>query len=564
LTPLRTGGEIDFVWTGIRRRLGVSVQAFLTNGRNRNLLRAQLSFGAAWTAEWALTVVLAVVAYRHGGATAAGIVAFIRMAPAAFIAPLGTALADRFPRDRVLVWSSFVRAGAIGVAATVLASGGPLFGVYGMAVVATAAFTIFRPAHSALLPGLCMTPLELTSANVVRGLVDSLSTLAGPLLAALLLGVASATAAFGAVAALAMVAGLALVGVSYEAPPRERPAPLARIVGEVEEGFRVLWRYRDAGLLTCLGWLQTFTRGALSVFVVVIAIKLLGTGEAGVGILTAAVGVGAVGGSLGASLVVRGRRLASLEGIGVTLWGLPLVFVAGFHQRPVVLALMAVIGIGNALVDIGIFTLLTRLVPETVLARVMGAFESLVALTVALGALVTPFAIDLFGIRGALIAVGLVAPLGVAIGWRRLRAIDASIEHRDAEIEVLKKVPIFRPLPMAAIDGLAVRVDHAEFAAGQEIFHQGDDGDHFYVIATGTADVIGEGRLVNTMGPGDGFGEIALLRGIARTTTVRAHTRLRLYTLDRAHFLAAVGSYHSSTDEADALIASRLAVVGGR
>jgi Cyclic nucleotide-binding domain/Major Facilitator Superfamily len=549
------------VWPGIRKRLGVSARAFSTNARNRNLRRAQLSFGAAWTAEWALMVVLGVVAYRDGGAEAAGIVAFARMAPAAFIAPLGTALADRFPRDRVLLWSCVIRAAATGAAAVALAAGSSVLVVYALAVVATAAFTIFRPAHSALLPGLCMTPLELTSANVVRGLVDSVSTFAGPLLAALLLGVASAAAALGAVAALALVSGLALLRLSYEAPPRGRSAALAGIAAEIGDGFRALIRYRDAGLLTWLGLAQTFTRGALNVFVVVIAIQLLGAGAPGVGLLTAAVGAGAVGGSLGASLVVGGRRLATIQGVGVALWGLPLALVGAFQQEPVVLALMAVIGIGNALVDIGLFTLLTRLVPETLLARVMGAFESLVALTVALGSLVTPFAIDLLGVRGALVAIGCVAPLSAALGWRRLRAIDSSIEHRDAEIEVLKKVGMFRPLPMAAIDGLAVHVDHAEFAAGQAIFNQGDHGDRFYVIATGEADVIGDGRLVNTIGPGDGFGEIALLRGTSRTTTVCARTTLRVYTLERGHFLSAIGGYRSSSEEADALITSRLAAL---
>src|SRR5215211_5793556 len=129
---------------------------------------------------------------------------------------------------------------------------------------------------------------------------------------------------------------------------------------------------------------------------------------------------------------------------------------------------------------IGVFTLLTRLVPQMVLARVMGACESMVALTVALGSLVTPFAIDLLGVEAALVAIGLVGPVSVALAWRRLRAIDASIEHRDAEIEVLKKVVMFRPLPMAAIDGLAVHVDSAEFPAGQAIFNQGDAGDRFY------------------------------------------------------------------------------------
>jgi MFS family permease len=548
----------------IRKRLAVSARAFSMNGRNRNLRRAQLSFGAAWTAEWALTVVLAVVAYRHGGAQAAGIVAFVRMAPAAVIAPLGTALADRFPRDRVLVWSCIVRAASMGAAAAVLAADGSLVAVYALAVVGTAAFTIFRPAHSALLPGLCMTPLELTSANVVRGLSDSLSTLAGPLLAALLLDVASPAAAFAGVAVLSLVSGLALLGLSYEGAPRARSAPLRRIAGEIAEGFLALLRYRDAGVLALLGFAQTFTRGALNVFVVVIAITLLGTGDPGVGLLTAAVGAGAVCGSLGASLVVGGRRLASLEGVGVALWGLPLALVATVDQEPVVLALMAVIGIGNALVDIGIFTLLTRLVPDGVLARVMGAFESLVALTVALGSLATPFAIDLLGIRGALVAIGLIAPVSVAIAWRRLRAIDVSIEHRDSEIEVLKKVRMFRPLPMAAIDGLAVHLDHAQFPAGQEIFHQGDPGDRFYVIANGSADVIGDGRLVTTIGPGDGFGEIALLRDTVRTTSIRARTPLELYTLDRDHFLAAIGDYRSSSDEADALVRSRLTALAGR
>jgi len=92
--------------------------------------------------------------------------------------------------------------------------------VYALAILATAAFKVFRPAHSALLPALCVTPLELTSANVVRGLVDSVSTLVGPLLAALLLDVGSPAAVFGAAAALALASGGRLLRLSYEAAPR--------------------------------------------------------------------------------------------------------------------------------------------------------------------------------------------------------------------------------------------------------------------------------------------------------------------------------------------------------
>ncbi len=542
----------------MRERFGESGRAFSATARNRSLLRAQLAFGAVWTAEWAFTVAIGVVAFRDGGAEAVGLVAFVRMAPSAVLAPFGTTLADRFPRDVVLVWSCFIRAAATGVAAAVLAAGGPNKSVYVLAVIATAAFTVFRPAHSALLPALCVTPLELTSANVVRGLLDSLSTLVGPLVAALLLSFGSPAAVLGTTAGLSLVSAALLLGLSYEAAPRGPPPPLRRIAQETVEGFRALARYRDTGVLIGLALAQTLTRGFLNVFIVVLALDLLGMGAPGVGVLTAAVGAGAVASSLGASVFVSGRRLAVLEGVGVTLWGLPLTLSGAFPYESVVLGLMCVIGVGNALVDIGLYTLPTRLVPEDLLARLFGAKESLTALSVALGSLVTPFAIDLLGIRGGLAALGLVAPALVALAWRRLHAIDASIAHRDAEIEVLNRVGMFRPLPMPAIDNIALHLEHAQFADGEEVFHQGDHGDRFYVIEDGEADVIGDGRLIRTIEAGDSFGEIALLHDTLRTTTVRARRPLRVYTLDRRHFLSAVTGYESSAREADTLVLGRL------
>jgi MFS family permease len=547
------------VWARIRKRFRESARAFSTNARNRDLRRAQLSFGAAWSAEWALTVAIGVVAFRDGGAEAVGIVAFVRMAPAALLSPLASALGDRFRREHVLVWSCVIRAAVTGIAALMLAADGSIIAVYALTAIATAAFTVFRPVHSALLPALSMTPLELTSANVVRGLLDSLSVLLGPLAAALLLGVGSASAVFALVAGLSLWSGLLLLRLSYEPAPRGPLQPLRRIARETVEGFRAFTAYRDAGVLMALCLSQAFTRGCLNVFLVVVALDLLELGEPGVGTLTAAVGAGAVAGSLGASMLVSGRHLAAVMGIGVALWGLPLTLSGAFPYEPAVLPLMCVIGVGNALVDIGVFTLVPRLVPEELLARVFGAFESLIALTVALGSLITPFVIELLGLRGALAFLGLVAPVLVALAWRRLRAIDASIAHRDEEIEVLKRVAMLRPLPMPAIENLADHVGHTALAAGEEVFHQGESGDRFYVIEDGEADVIGDGHFVRTMRAGDGFGEIALLRGTVRTATVRARTTLHLCTLDRSHFLTAVGGYRSSAGAADQVVGERLA-----
>jgi MFS family permease len=387
----------------------------------------QLSFGASWTAEWAFTVALGVVAFEQGGTAAVGLVAFVRTVPAAVLSPLGSALADRVRRDHVLFWSCLIRAAATAAAAALLATGSSITSVYALAVVATAAFTVFRPVHSALLPVLCLTPLELTSANVVRGLIDSLSTLLGPLAAAALLGFGSPAAVVVFAAVLSAWSGLLILGLSYEPPPRAAPQPLTRILDETAEGYRALWRYRDARAAVGIGLAQVFTRGCLTVFLVVVALDLLEMGESGVGVLTAAVGAGAVLGSLGVSAFASGRRLAAIEGVGVALWGLPLILSGALPHEPAVLALMCVVGIGNALVDVGLFTLVPRLVPEEMLARAFGAFESLVALFVALGALVTPLVIELLGLRGALAALGLVAPAAVVVAWRRLREVDSSM-----------------------------------------------------------------------------------------------------------------------------------------
>jgi MFS family permease len=504
-------------------------------------------------------VALGVVAFRDGGAAAVGIVAFVRIAPSALLAPVGTAFADRLPRDRVLMWSCLIRAAATAAAALLLATGGPILAVYVLALLGTAAFTVFRPAHSALLPALCRTPGELTSANVVRGLLDSLGALVGPLSAALLLGLSGPAAVIAATAALSLGSGALLLGLSYEAPPRGRPQPLRHIVLETVDGFRALRRHRAAGLLIGVALAQTLTRGFLNVFVVVLALELLETGEPGVGMLTAAVGAGAVAGSLGVSMFVSDRRLAALAGIGVAIWGIPLTVCGVLPYEPAVIAMMGAIGVGNALVDVGVFTLVPRLVPDALLARVLGALESLAALTVGIGALVTPLAIDVLGARGALAVLGLVAPAIVALAWRNMETIDDSLASRDEAVVALNTVGVFRPLPMPAIDNIALQAQRTRVAAGEAVLRQGDQGDRFYVIEHGTAEVLGDGRLVRTIGPGEGFGEIALLRGTPRTATVRARTPLALYALDRDQFLSAVHGYESSEREAYTLVLDRLA-----
>src|SRR6185436_13658109 len=269
--------------------------------------------------------------------------------------------------------------------------------------------SMYRPAHSALLPALAKSPQDLASANAVRGMLDSLATLGGPLVAAVLLAASGPAAVFAACAAASLLAGLVVVALPYDAPPRaDADREGAR---EMLRGFATIAADRRLSLITMLGLVQTFTRGCLTVFAVVVAIDLLGTGDPGVGVLNAAVGAGGVVGSISAFALVRRGGLAGWFGIGIALFGAPLALIGVVPERATAIILLGVVGIGNALIDVGGFTLLARLADETVLARMFAGFEAILTLGVAVGGLLAPLVIELLGVRLALVAIGVMAPL---------------------------------------------------------------------------------------------------------------------------------------------------------
>ena len=214
----------------VRERLKAAGAAFVSNAVNGNLRRAQLSFLGAWTAEWAFTVGLGIVAYRAGGPTAVGLVGLLRMVPSAVITPLVTPLADRGRRERVLVLVSTVRGVATGAAGIVVALNGPVVIVYVLAALSTIAATLYRPAHSALLPSLCRTGHELAIANVVRGMLDSIATLVGPLLAAVILEFTDVAVVFAVASAASLAAAAVLLRLRYDAPPRPAAPQGARLL----------------------------------------------------------------------------------------------------------------------------------------------------------------------------------------------------------------------------------------------------------------------------------------------------------------------------------------------
>ena len=530
--------------------------------RNKNLRRLELGWGAAISAEWAHFVALGVFAYDAGGAVAVGIAGLVRMLPAALVAPFAASLGDRFRRERFLVSIALVGAAALAGSAVVFFVSENAPAIFALAAVVGLAATLVRPAQQALLPSLARTPEELIGSNGASSTIESLGTLVGPLLAGVLVSVADAGVVFAVGAGALLVSAVLFARVKVEgrlqaaaAVPRERAHRL------LLAGLAFVVRAPGPRMVVGLIGAQGFVRGCLNVLIVVTAFQVLDADAGAVGYMTAALGVGGLIGALGA-FTLAGRRLAVAFGIALVFWGLPIALLAPSSFLATALILLAVVGAANSVEDVAAFTLLQRIVPDDVLTRVLGVVWGLAMGGVALGSIVAPAVVRLVGPRAALVAVGVILPVLTLLAWRRLVELDRSAPGPVTELAVIDSVAMLTPLSLAAKEHLATALIPVSAAAGEVVIRAGDPGDRFYIVADGELEVVGE-DLHATARPGDHFGEIALLRDVPRTATVRAVVDSRLYALERGDFLAAVTGHSDVRTAGEAIAAERLAR-GGR
>lgn len=553
------GSRVDATADVVRARIRSSAAAFKQVFMHRDLRYLELALGLNWTAENAYLVALSVYAYQRGGATAVGLIGLIRMLPAGIVGLFGGVVADRYRREWLLRLLYFGRAVLAGATALAIMSGAPVAVVFVVAAVMNVMAVLLRPAAWSLLPNLCRTPEELVACNAVAGIFEGVAWLTGPATAAALIGVADLGVAF--VAAAVLLAASTLYSARVKAAHLVQKAPgERRVLAETRDGVRAVTRNADARVLFGLFGAQTTVRGALNVLTVVAAIELLGLGEPGVGWLSSAYGVGGLAGAVATLALVGRRRLAVPCGIGLILWGVPIALVGLWPNPIAALVLLGIPGFGNALVDVSGLTLLQRAIPNRLLGRVFGALEAMVFATVGIGSLLASILVAGLGGRGALIATGAFLPVLTAIAWRRLRAIDDKTSVPETELAVLRGVPMFATLSAVALEQLAGSLERVSVPASGRVFRKGDPGDRFYVILDGQVRVSHGRSTTARLGPGDCFGEIALIRGIPRTATVTASGDLQLFALESEPFLAAISGNCVCADEANRIVVERLVV----
>ena len=561
-SPAPSSGATRTSWVhDFGSKLRESGRALASVFSNPGLRRVQLAFVGSIVGDWAYAIAVAVYAYDQGGPAAVGLLGVARYLSMALVLPLASTLADRYPRKWVMLVSDVLRAALVLVAAAVIAVDGPELAVYGLAIATALVGTCFRPAQAALLPGLARDPGELTAANVASSTIESVGFFLGPALGGLLLAVADIQTVYVVNAATFIWSAAFIVGL--RAPPT-RSAEAAEehgsFLGNASAGFRTIVGNRDLRLVIGVYCAQTVVAGASLVFVVTLALDLLDLGRAGVGYLDAFMGIGGLVGGFVALVLAQRGRLALDFGVGVLLWSAPLLAIAAWPSVGVAAAAMVLVGLGNSLVDINAYTILQRTVPDAVMGRVFGAMESAVIGAMAGGALLMPLLIETVGIRVALAVLGGAVAGIVLLALAGLRRIDLTALAPPG-LELVRRISIFAALPEPILERLARALIPVEAAAGDVVIQEGDEGHRFYAIEEGTVVVSKAGRWVAELGPGDYFGEIALLRDVPRTATVTAKTDVKLHALDRDVFIPAVTGHHDVQELAETAMATRLAML---
>ena len=550
--------------------------------RNPVLRRAGFAYALFGAAEFGVWITLLVFAYGHGGSTASMVMVLVQLIPCILFGPFFGALADRHPPARVLRVGYALQMTSMAAVAVAIGVDAPAVVVFLLAPLAALTLTVTRPPQAALLPGIVRTPEELTAANVISGWTDGAASLIGPAVAGLLLSWRGAGLAVAAMAAMCGGSLLLMVGVrgptgtlSSDRSPDQRdgeaakgvpvtdPPPgsagtFASIRAAARANLAMARRNPQIRVLLILHTFYFVLIGSLDLLCVVLAERFLSTGAGGAGFLNATLGAGALLAGFVTAFLVGRRHLAHTLTISLAVAVTALAVIDAVPRVTPVFLLIGTVGLAGAVFDVTSRTLLQRSAPSDAIAGSFSILEALMDLGLALGAILVRVALAVGGIRAALIAPAVVTLLLMAALWPRLKRIDATAVVPQVEIKLLRSIPLFAALPAPSIEGIARELERLAVSAGTVVITEGDRGDCYYAVADGELVITRQGRTLQTVKRGDGFGEIALIRDVPRAATVTAATEALLYVLDKEPFVQTVTGHAPTASTAGSIIAGHL------
>ncbi|NKB76562.1 MAG: MFS transporter [Gammaproteobacteria bacterium] len=501
------------------------------------LRRIQLAWGISKIMFWGWVVTRSTVAFNEGGAWAVGLMLAVHMIPGALFTPLYAVLADRWGLIRGLALLAWLRAIAMAASAVILFADGPL-----IALIVICAFEGLgtHPGdtmHLRVLPWLARTPKELTASNSLTEVLRMNGMLVGPFCAVLLLLIAEPAVAFTVFAIGGFAAAFLFFSVENKIPRLEEKG-VASVLTSLSEGCRtILWDFDIVVLVAFQAWMA-ICMASLQVIAAALALDVLDLGNSGPSMLGAAFGVGGLLGGV-VSFKLSGRNdLVSPWTVGALLVGGGTAITGIYLSIFTAFAGMAISGVGLVFFMVAGTTLMQRGIPSHVQSSVFG-FNFLIANTgFGLGGILCSSLIDLFDLNLAIMLIGglmiFITPLA-ALSLRRF-AVRANAHNDD--IELLRISPIFKSLSIASLEQISRGLERIELMPNEGVYQQGETGEYFFIVSSGTLVTSADERFISTLEAGDFFGESALLHDIPLATTVAAQAYSEVFRLKKETFIS--------------------------
>lgn len=522
--------------------------------RHPALRRILPAYGVSKVGDLLYITALLVVLLQQTGSAAwvcAGLVAHV--APQSLITPFAGVLADRMDRRRLMVLTDLGRLVLMVVAAGLVAAGAAPAVLVLVALLAASIGTAFPSALMALLPEVVEED-RLPGANAVVQVMMSAGYLVGPVLATLILRADLPWLPFAVNALTFAFSALMLSGVRRAARPGQpvdgtadggRADGGAAAGGEPEESFGQAFRAGVRLVLAHPGLrvlALTMLPGAVAwgmapVYLPLVSRDLIGTGESGLGLLTAASGLGGV---LAAGVAARlaGRdRLLPILSAATLVSVLPIGLLALVGQPLVAYGIQLVDGLAMVCVEVVWMTALQRMLPLNQVARVDGLFVSLSFGCSVLGMLATPVLVEAVGLRPAMLLTLLLGASGAVAGVVLGLRVATTAPDRGT-VELLRRVPALEGLEEAGFEVLARAAGPMErVPAGTRLLTAGDPATEVLVLVSGEAEVVADApagaagtapAVVNQVAGPDLLGEIGVIRQRPRTASVVTTTPVDL------------------------------------